>query len=109
LLCNYCGLKPARIINPEGTGACEQCAPFFNTCYLCTNNALCEFETNPSPIPKQVQQVIRQGNITAQAVIRNPEREEAFCTACTCWNGYCSRQFGCCGNYNEYIPNPTVE
>jgi hypothetical protein len=61
-------------------------------------------------MPKQVMQTIRQGNIVMQTVVPNPERIKAFCTNCGCYNAdppMCLRQFGTCGQYNEYIPSPT--
>lgn len=112
MLCNYCGQAPAHIINLEGTGACIQCAQAFNTCRICLNSINCPFETDPSPIPKQVQQTICKGNMVAQAIVRNPEREVAFCHSCPCWNiegAYCNRECGVCGNYNEFIPSPNLD
>ena len=111
--CNYCGQQPATIINPEGTGACSRCAQAFNTCNLCMNSLKCEFETNPSPLPKQVSKIIRQGNMVMQTVIPNPERIKVLCVSCPCYSEdpfICKRAVaGTCGNYNEYIPNPSPE
>jgi hypothetical protein len=106
--CNYCGQYPALIVNPNGTMACKRCAGLFNTCHLCLNSTNCEFETNPSPLPKQVQQTIRKGNVQVQSVVKNPERIQLCCTSCHCWNaeGYCNREYLTCGNYNEFIPSP---
>ena len=107
--CNYCGQYPAQVINPEGTMACNRCAGLFNTCHLCLNSTKCEFETNPSPLPKQVQQTIRQGNAQIQTIIKNPERIDLCCPSCPCWNiadACCNREFETCGNYNEYMPSP---
>jgi hypothetical protein len=69
----------------------------------------CEFETNPSPIPKQIQKTVRQGNVQMQTVMDNPERIEAFCHKCPCWCDACGRYDGTCGNYNEYTPSPTPD
>lgn len=109
MLCSYCGQAPARLINENLTGACPNCAQYFNTCTLCLHSANCEFQTNPSPLPHQVQHTIRKGNMTAQTIIQNPERVKAFCVPCHCWDaesGSCNRQSGTCGNYNEFIPSP---
>ena len=108
--CNYCGRFASTIINQDGTGACKQCASLFGTCGMCLNSVNCEFQTNPSPLPHQVQQVVRQGNMTMQTVVQNPERVQAFCIPCMCWNSIdncCNRQSNTCSNYNEYIP-PSV-
>lgn len=108
--CNYCGQAPARIINTNGTGACDRCAQLFGTCHLCLNSVRpCEFETNPSPIPKQIQKTVRQGNVQMQTIIDNPERIEAFCHKCPCWCDACGRYDGTCGSYNEYTPSPTPD
>ena len=112
--CNYCGREnPCFIItvfnDDTPTAMCPNCAQYIGTCSLCPNGVKCEFETNPSPLPKQVQQTIRQGNMVAQTIVRNPERVKAFCTDCQCYNidlSACSRQFGTCGKYNEYVPSP---
>ena len=113
--CNYCGRENPQLVftffnENHPVSACPNCAQFYNTCRLCTNNASCEFETNPSPIPKQVMQTIRQGNMVVQTAVPNPERTKAFCTDCGCYSTdppMCLRQFGTCGKYNEYIPSPT--
>lgn len=107
--CNYCGQMPITVLNEDGTGACARCASLFGTCSMCLNSINCEFETNPSPLPKQVMQTIRQGNMVVQTVVPNPERIKAFCTSCHCYNAdppMCLRQFGTCGKYNEYTPSP---
>lgn len=113
LNCNYCGRQPASIINQNGTGACPNCAQAFNTCNLCTHSLSCRFETDPSPLPKQVQQTIRQGNMIMQAIIPNPERIKLCCPGCSCYSEdpfACWRHVaGTCGNYNEYIPSPTPD
>lgn len=114
--CNYCGQGPGKIINPVGEDdyrlMCPRCAQALNTCNFCTNAVTCAFESDPSPIPKQVAQTIRQGNMTMQTVIRNPERVKAFCFDCTCFNEeelLCRRENGWCSSYNEYIPSPRID
>ena len=74
---------------------------------MCLKSVNCEFEQNPDPMPKQIQQTIRQGNMMAQTVVKNPERINAFCAHCPCWNtldACCNRENGTCGRYDEYIP-----
>ena len=110
--CEYCGREnPQYILTRYAEDrivlTCPNCAQFFNTCRLCSHAQFCEFETNPSPLPKQVQQTIRQGNMIAQTVVRNPDRIKAFCFECPCWNTEnqcCGREFGTCGRYDEYVP-----
>lgn len=112
--CNYCGRENPQLILNLFDGdriltMCPNCAQYCNTCGLCNHVRYCKFETNPSPLPKQVQQVIRQGNMQIQTVVKNPERIQAFCTTCPCWNTEnqcCGREFGVCGKYDEFIPSP---
>ena len=70
------------------------------TCATCTQAKFCDFETNPIQIPKQVQKVIRQGNMQMQTIVRNPEREKETCMkGCPCWDSeqcVCLRQTGFC-------------
>lgn len=108
--CNYCGRDEARIFYPRDEVCyfmCDQCFQHCNTCGLCNQVQYCEFETNPLPLPKEVQQTIRQSNMIVQTVVRNPERVKQFCHNCLCWNTEnqcCGREFGTCGSYNEFIP-----
>ena len=80
---------------------CAECLAAASTCKLCAHNSSCDFETNPSPLPKVIVQNIRQGNMTMQTQIRNPERVKITCAAgCKCYiNGDCARQVHSCGNH----------
>lgn len=66
-----------------------------NTCSTCKLSNVCEFETNPSPIEKTINQQIRQGNMIMMAPVKNPKRIEETCKKfCKCYdekNG-CLRQ-----------------
>lgn len=71
---------------------CKRCISLLGSCYTCEKAAQCAFEQDPSPLPKQVAQVIQQGNVTMQTIIRNPEREKITCQAgCPCWH----EEWGC--------------
>ena len=110
IICNYCGKMEASIFTPEGIGSCPRCTQHFNTCNVCMNSIKpCEFETNPSPIPKTITKVVQKGNMRAQVEIDNPDRIEAFCLTCPCWCDGCGRFSGTCGNYDEYVPSPTPD
>ena len=75
---------------------------------MCIKGGECEFETNPSPLPKQIPYTVRQGNMMIQTVIPNPERVKLFCFPCGCFdeeNLYCCKQDGYCAKYNEIQPS----
>ena len=83
---------------------CDDCLNRLGTCAVCEYQNTCDFETNPSTLPKIVQKVIRQGNAQMMTQVRNPEREKITCAAgCKCYDKTygCSRQDGLCVNY-EY-------
>lgn len=70
---------------------------------MCEFAKTCDFETNPSTMPKIVQKVIQQGNMQMATQVRNPEREKITCAAgCKCYNETygCSRQDNLCINYD---------
>ena len=67
------------------------CAKKLNTCSTCVHGQICEFNTNPDPMPKVVVETVRQGNMVIQQQVRNPSRVEKFCAACPCFN----HDFGC--------------
>lgn len=111
--CEYCGLENPQLIftlfdEDRVVSACPNCAQFYNTCRLCANSVNCEFETNPSPLPKQVMQTIHQGNMTMQTVIPNPERIKVLCADCPCRSEdatfCCKAVAGTCKNYTESLP-----
>ena len=71
---------------------CRKCTPYIRTCYNCHNGDLCDFKTNPSPLPMQVQATQRVGNTVMSQVITNPERVKITCeNGCPCY----SAEFGC--------------
>ena len=85
---------------------CPQCFNMLDTCQVCSHSRNCSFETDPSPIPKVVEKVIRQGYMTTVSQVLNPERIEITCKkGCPCYsekNG-CGRQteFRKCDNYEQ--------
>ena len=76
----------------------RECAKALNTCQTCANSHICEFDTNPDPMPKIVMQTVRQGNMTMQTQVRNPSRVEKFCKECFCFdpNFGCFKENNCC-------------
>lgn len=104
ITCNICG-RPCQhnaIISIEPSYIlCPQCYQYVGTCSFCINRQNCLFETDSSPVPKQVQQIIRQGSAVIQTVVKNPERIRITCQEkCNCWNS----DFGCL-KQNDYCPN----
>ena len=86
---------------------CEKCLPALGTCRTCSKGSTCDFETNPSPIPKAVQKRIQQGNQIIVTTEKNPSLIEITCKKnCKCWNTKiqeCNKEFGCCENYEEVL------
>ena len=109
--CAFCGRPNAKIITPDDKRhylMCIQCYQAFNTCQACVNGSVCDFETNPSPLPKQIPQEIRQGNMIIQTTVPNPERVKLTCFNCKCFNEdelLCCKQFNYCQHYKELTPS----
>ena len=107
--CGFCGGlmpgKPQVVVMENGdiVLSCAKCGDSIGTCATCAQAKMCNFETNPIDIPKQVQRVVQQGNMRMQTVIRNPEREKETCMkGCPCWDEdtfTCLRQSGCCKSW----------
>lgn len=119
-ICDVCGraivdnhstfLVPTE--NIEWKLLCDECINLINTCAFCKNSQTCDFETNPSTLPKMVQKQIRQGNMVAVTTIKNPERIRETCQKnCKCFsaeNG-CMREFNYCKELNRFYGNPTPD
>ena len=86
---------------------CDNCLKLSGTCGGCSKSSTCDFETNPSPLPKAVQKQIRQGNQILVTTVKNPSRIEATCKKnCDCWdeeNQQCSKEYGCCSKYTDNL------
>ena len=86
---------------------CSDCCNRLSTCDNCHNGPICLFETDPSPLPKQIQKQIRQGNMIGQTIIKNPDRILITCKkGCPCWNAEtesCNKQLRYCANIQEVI------
>lgn len=110
--CDFCGqvsITPLVVCPTEDNQVryvCDQCCSLFGTCRTCIQaNGGCDFETNPSTLPKVVQKEIRQGNMISRMQVRNPARIDITCKAgCKCWNeeNGCLREAGTCGNWKEF-------
>ena len=86
---------------------CSDCGNRLSTCDNCHNGNICVFETDPSPLPKQIQKQIRQGNMFGQTIIKNPDRIAITCKKnCPCWDTeteICNKQLRYCANIQEVI------
>lgn len=106
--CEVCGkVDPNYVLflNKDETGyipVCSNCKALSGTCAMCSKSSTCDFETNPSPIPKAVQKRIQQGNQIMVVTEKNPDRIRETCQKnCQCFSEEfgCCREFNTCGNY----------
>lgn len=106
-ICNGLMLLEGSIVEVDEANSahllCQKCNQLMSTCQLCDKAKGCDFETNPSPLPKTVQKQIRQGNMVMVTEIKNPARTEITCKKnCSCFdeeNG-CLREFNtACSNF----------
>lgn len=105
--CDYCGRPASTVVDSEGNCSCVNCYQQFYTCAMCIHAHECEFETNPSPLPKVVFQTIRRGPAVIQTQVKNPQRIEEFCHKCFCWNteeSICGKEDNWCKKYHEVYP-----
>lgn len=106
--CGVCGqlfIPPVTYILEDDKiiEACPQCANSLSTCRTCTNQKVCDFQTNPINIPPQIQQRVQNGNMVVVQTVINPARVAETCEkGCLCWDPIdrvCNKQtVGTCGN-----------
>ena len=99
-VCDICG-QPAyknTILDSDSKTIhliCSNCFSMMRTCRLCDHASTCSFETDPSPLPKTIQQKVQRGPYQTVTTIKNPERIRETCQkGCKCFdpeNG-CLRQ-----------------
>jgi hypothetical protein len=105
--CYLCGkpiIDTKTMFIEDAVILCDACNNLCGQCPTCANSITCDFETNPSTIPKLVQRQIRQGNTIMTTTVKNPARIEETCAKnCKCWNGNCPREgeVKWCGNYTR--------
>ncbi len=111
-VCSICGRvivnNPYLISNNDSWNmVCGECVKQLNTCRNCQNSQSCDFETNPSSLPKAVMKRFQQGNQIIQTQVKNPERIEMTCAKnCCCWdskNRVCMKEYNYCENIEEVI------
>ena len=107
--CEKCG-KPFNerpFYIPEGDNwhiFCSNCGQLNNSCHFCRHRDTCSFETDPSTLPKMVQQRIQQGPMISLQTVKNPSRIEITCKkGCLCYdpNYGCMKDFNYCNNLSH--------
>ena len=105
--CDYCGRIEQDCSILEATDGnwkrlCHDCRSKLGTCAMCKKSITCDFETNPSPIPKAVEKRFQQGNQIMVTTVKNEERIRETCRKnCKCFSEEfgCLRENGTCGKY----------
>lgn len=111
--CDHCHSKVIRpYLIQDGDSwkqLCDTCLSQLSTCIFCKIFSKCEFETNPDPLPKQIQKQAVVGNMITVTTVDNPARIEKYCkNGCLCYdneNG-CLRHFNYCQKYNCIYTDP---
>lgn len=104
-VCGFCGqpiFQGGIIDSVSGMLFCDKCGHQLNKCPTCETAQTCAFETDPSPVPKMVQQTVRQGNMISSFPVKNPKRAEITCkNGCKCFDTEkgCLREFSTCANW----------
>lgn len=92
---------------------CGRCAAALSTCNFCNHYSTCDFETNPSSLPKMVRKQIQQGPIISVVTIKNPDRVAITCQKnCNCYhpeNGCMRENYYYCNNINHIYADVPVE
>lgn len=88
--CAFCGQPHQQIEmvcfiddNEKSTLICPQCYGHIGTCVLCQYKAECGFQNDHSE-PQIVMQTIRQGMMTMQTQVKNPNLVQKHCVNCRC-------------------------
>ena len=109
-ICSICGKvidsNPYLISNNDSWNmVCAECIKQLNTCRNCQNLQSCDFETNPSPIPKAVEKRFQQGNQIMVTTVKNDERINETCAKnCECFDHEtrtCYREYKKNKNYKD--------
>ena len=106
-ICEVCGqVDPQTLLTQKSDTTwiriCRNCSSKSGTCGGCSKSTTCDFETNPSPLPKAVQKQLRQGNQILVTTVKNEERIRETCEKnCGCFSQEfgCLRENGTCGKY----------
>ena len=108
--CDICGqITPNSMFTQKSDGSwihiCKNCQSKSGTCGGCSKSSTCDFETNPSPIPKAIQKRIQQGNQIMVTTVKNDARINETCAKnCECFDHEtrtCCRENNTCGKYED--------
>lgn len=107
--CETCGgITERQVLCPDSNKwhvLCPNCASQVNSCAFCKQGGLCDFETNPSKLPKAIQKQECQGSFFAVTTVKNPERIAITCkNGCKCYNEEleeCMKEFNYCEKINH--------
>ena len=111
-VCDICGrafLNPPTLyeINSGFISICSECDQSIGYCPTCKHNTSCNFETNPSTLPKVTMRQVRQGNMIIQTQVKNPDRINITCAQdCPCFDpktSECLKTVGACHQYQVPI------
>lgn len=82
---------------------CSICNENYYNCITCAQSSMCDFESNPIDLPKQISKEMKTEQGYFVTSIRNPSRIEKTCKVnCDCFdeeNG-CLRQINYCKNHS---------
>lgn len=106
-ICDTCGkvsLDYAFSQSPSGEykRVCKECLSLSGTCRSCVKSAECDYENNPSTLPKAVEKRYQRGNQIIVVQEKNPLRIDISCRVnCECFSEEfgCLRENGTCGKY----------
>lgn len=65
---------------------CPQCNSLVGTCHTCIHQPKCDFKSDTSE-PQVVMKTVRQGMMTMQTQVKNPNLIKKHCIKCTCSYG----------------------
>ena len=97
--CDICGqvILEGGVFD-NGKIYCNDCGHQLGHCTTCRHIKICVFETDPSPVPKFINQAVKRGNVMSSFTVPNPSRAEITCKkGCRCW----SEDFGCLRGVNN--------
>lgn len=81
---------------------CPDCADQIGQCSTCSLGDKCDFQTNPSPIPRTIKRQVQHGPIFSVTEEKNPARTAITCKVnCECFDPEkeCLKKSGVCNKW----------